>query len=361
MQQTYTLTLAACLFGLLTACSSSSSSFSEQKQSSEPTEQPKTAEKAPEKEPEKAPEKEPDKEPEKEPLPTTPNNRTLMIVPSSEGGDAHQPLINDKGVAYYMSGPMDFGDSSDPTKVWDHRTVGTDKEMMNKAGINPDKVHTLVITSDNGTKLGEFRFVNQTYSGYATFSPEKTAPTGNPRHPNKNHENLATYVAEATKFEAVEKLNGTVTYTGHTLGYQDGPKGETPTAGYLGNVTLKADFDNKKISGEMTTRHDGLVKYHWQFMDTKEDAQGNEYDVVSAKGIALSRSDVPLILAETDIKSYDNGKTAGFRGEVQVNDGGTIKRVTDYNGAFAGPNAEEVVGQIGGGEERIMFGARQQH
>ncbi|KAE9530228.1 hypothetical protein [Testudinibacter aquarius] len=394
MKITYKTTAMVCLLSLFTAaCSSNSSSFTEEKpnttteapKSEEPkSEEPKPEEpKSEEPKPEEPKPEEPKPEEPKseEPKPEEPKSeepkseepkseeprfkdgtledRTLNVVVSSQGGERYEAVLEtDKNRGFYMSGPMDFRDSKG--NILDLRNEFKDKTVMNNYDVDPNKVQELVITSENGEELGKFRFINQTYSSYGTFSPELTAPAagGDPAHPFKNHENLGTYILQPTTETQFDQLaqastaNGIITYRGHSLGYKGGPKGGTPTEGYMGDVSFQVNIASKTISGEMSARQDSFVRHNWRFTDDDNNP--------TAEGIAFDQPNVKLILSEANIVA-NNNKTMGFKnGEVRLLHNGQQVRVNDYAGTFAGPEANEIVGQIGGGEERIMFGATKQ-
>ncbi|MBE2898673.1 transferrin-binding protein-like solute binding protein [Pasteurellaceae bacterium 20609_3] len=222
-----------------------------------------------------------------------------------------------------------------------------ESDFLQKGEIDPQKAQYLEVKADDGTLLGKFQFVNQSYSSYATFVPEMT------RIEYGEHitpENVALFVANPTTEAQFAQQKGTATYSGHTLGYVDGPDGKTPTQGYMGDVNLNVNFDTKMIDGKVTARQDGFTKYNWRYTD--------DDDMPTQKGIDLTKQD--LILKPTKIEVSENGTMSFGKGasdNVAWMDGDKEVASQNYGGTFAGPNADEIVGQIGGGEERIAFGA----
>ncbi|MBE2894248.1 transferrin-binding protein-like solute binding protein [Spirabiliibacterium falconis] len=299
---------------------------------------------------------EPTQPAETEPKPDVVNgleDRTITIPDKPYlGGDEYNPNIQNGVASYYSAGGAHAmskpGTNNAVQLQLKDVLTDADKKALQNAKIDPNERHVLEVKDKDGTLLGRFQFVNQSYSSYGTFVPEDTQYNYGEKY---SYDNLAMFLATPTTEAQFAQQKGTATYSGHTLGYVDGPKGETPTQGYMGDVSLNVNFDTKMIDGKVTARQDGFTKYSPSFTDDNKNP--------TAEGIELTKSD--LILEKTEIKVSKNG-TMSF-GEGAYNNVAVIKNngekigFNKYSGTFAGPNADEIVGQIGGGEERIAFGA----
>lgn len=371
------VTLIAVACGLA-GCSSGSNSF-RRADEKPPVTQPEKNDAASQEETPESPESKPgttpppEPEPSPEPAPTPEpkpavlalDARGLSMVPSAEGGNTFSPVKNEtSGIVQYMSGPIHYNlsaNTSDNKSLRDSTVAAN--VLASSTQIDPAQVQHVELTGDDGSVMGRFQFVNQAYSSYGTFMAAFNANPYAYADDEISKEALAFYVAQPTTIEQFNQQSGTATYTGHVLGYRDGVKGNTPQEQAVADINLNVDFAEKMISGRVVgnTRFDGLTKYHWRYTD--------DDDSPTQRGIALSKVD--LILKPTKIVQFENG-AVGFGGipaeapgefprsitdNVAVMDGDTEQTITQYGGIFAGPNAEEVVGQIGGGEDRLMFGA----
>lgn len=291
--------------------------------------------------------------------------RSVLVVPSAQGGMAFRPVKDEStGLVQYMSGPVHYNTAADS---YDNQALSEKAEaadvFKSAQRIDPDTVRHLELTGDDGHVLGRFQFVNQNYSSYGQFMARFNADPYSSDPEDISRDALAFYVAQPTTIEQLNQQTGTATYRGKVLGYRDGVNGPTPHEEAAADINLNVDFGEKMISGRVSgnERFDGLVKYHWRYTD--------DDDRPTARGKELSRVD--LILKPTPIVQLSNG-TVGFGAipntagddspranteNVVIMDGGNERVISQYGGVFAGPNAEEVVGQIGGGEERLVFGA----
>ncbi|WKS99847.1 transferrin-binding protein-like solute binding protein [Gallibacterium salpingitidis] len=361
MKTSYKFIFIACLLGLLTACQSTSTSFSSEKQkqinnaatSESKAKNEATTEKA-----------ENESIVESKQVIDGFSNPSLRAVPltssaslteeqgkASGDGFADSPALNaDKSVGWVVNPGLNYEFVNPQTNTTrDLATLQPTADFLKDGEINPDKVQQYVLT-DNGVKVGTFQFVNQSYSSYATFVPEKTLSEDyGDGLEERSYQNLEMYVINPTQKAQFNLLEGTATYTGHTLGYVDGVEGKTPKKPYVGDIELSVDFAQKEISGRVFNRQDGFTKYHWRFTD--DDEQPTE------KGISLTKQD--LILKPTKVEAVNGVMVfgVGAHDNVVVNDDGKEVSISSYSGAFAGPRAEEVVGSIGNGEEKIIFGA----
>ncbi|KGF26145.1 hypothetical protein HMPREF2130_10605 [Oligella urethralis DNF00040] len=298
--------------------------------------------------------------------------RKVNYVPSHKGGDMFDPIIptdsaDSTVVATYMNGPHQFkasADASAASLLKEYEAAGN--VLINSNVVDPTKVNTVTLTDDNGAVLGKYQFVNQEYSSYGLFMPENHFSYGNPDY---RVEALSFYVANPTTVDQFNAQTGKAQYQGKVLGYLDGPNGETPKKEAVANIHLDVDFAERLISGVVKgeERFDNFLSSNWRYKDD----DGN----ITPRGKELNKVD--LILKPTKIRELGNGYV-GFGGlpkrqseygwsvadleQVVVHDGDKEVTVANgqFGGIFAGPNAEEVVGQIGGGDERLSFGATRQ-
>ncbi|MCW9710290.1 transferrin-binding protein-like solute binding protein [Avibacterium sp. 21-586] len=397
MKTSYKFTLIACLLGSLTACQSSNTSFTndkaQEKATNMDTKPESNAEKAQNKneiqndEVEKVveekkveviddvstsatnmdtkPESNVEKAAEEKKVEAidgfSTSSRAVSLTSSAslsadqgkqygEGYSASPALNADTTVGWVVNPGLNYEFANPETnKTIELTQLIPNADFLNNGKIDPNTVQEFVLT-DNGIPVGTFKFVNQSYSSYATFVPEKTITEDYGDGPEeRSYQNLEMFVINPTKETEFTQLEGTARYSGYTLGYVDGVNGSTPKVPYVGNINLLVDFSNKEISGSVSNRQDGLVKYNYKFTD--------DDDQPTAKGIELSKQD--LILKPTKIESVNGTMVFGVdaHDNVVILDDGEEKAITGYSGAFAGPKAEEVVGSIGNAEEKIIFGA----
>lgn len=292
------------------------------------------------------------------------NWREFMVVGSNDGGYTFEPVKNKNGGVFYSSGPIVLSKDGKAVKINDS-SLNYDRDLFKNGKLAANEIQELVIKDTNGKALGTFKFVNQNYSTYATFMSAKPASEYDPDHDVS--EPLAFYTAKASTGEQLAAQKGQFTYKGTAIGYLNGVKGDTPTTPASTDVAFNVDFDRKVISGEIKKRFDqlGEFKFIKTYMDDPNDPD-NELPVYHAGyETAAARQAVPLILGETAIKVNKSG-IASFGGDIEnqtaernvfVEINGERKDISSYGGVFAGPELNEVVGQIGGGEERISFGA----
>ncbi|QLB20754.1 hypothetical protein A6B43_04060 [Vespertiliibacter pulmonis] len=278
--------------------------------------------------------------------------RHYEVISSNDGGYKYEPtkLAGKEGV-YYSSGPIVLSKGGKAVKL-DNSELQYDRDFLKNGELDSNKVQHLEITDTDGTVLGKFQFVNQDYSSYATFVSAKPS---NQYGSIDKIEPLAFYTAKLSTESQLAQQKGTFDYNGKAIGYQGGVKGGTPTQEAVADVHFEVNFDTKKIKGEMTNRFDGLTK---NAFGLTKGWDKNDDPIYYPEHNDPTRS---LILKETDIKVENGVVGFGHNGVVDSNAGiiagGKLRDVTDYGGVFAGPNLENIVGQIGGGEERIMFGA----
>lgn len=290
------------------------------------------------------------------------NWREFVVVGSNDGGYTFEPVKNKNGDVFYSSGPIVLSKDGKAVKI-DDKSLNYDRDLFKNGKLAANEIQELVIKDANGKALGTFKFVNQNYSTYATFMSAKPANEYDPEYDVS--EPLAFYTAKASTGEQLAAQKGQFTYKGTAIGYLNGVKGDTPTKPASTDVVFNVDFDRKVISGEIKKRFDqlGEFKFIKTWMDDPNDPD-NELPVYHEGYETLAaRQAVPLILGETAIKVNKDG-IASFGGDNQtaesnvfVEINGERKDISSYGGVFAGPELNEVVGQIGGGEERISFGA----
>lgn len=269
-------------------------------------------------------------------------------------GDPFAPKVNQDGSVFYSSGPRVLLKEGAAVKL-DDASLNYDREFLKHQDIDPMKVHQLVITDSNGAELGKFQFVNQQYSSYSNFMSAKPA---NEYGDTDSFEPLAYFIAKPSTADQLNAQKGTFDYRGKAIGYRSDAEGELTTETASTDVHFKVNFDEKVISGRIDKRFDNLGSKKLFWVKGYDDDDNEIYRPEYA-----TRQSLPLILKETKIYVNEGG-TASFGGDkgyyeqnVAIELNGELKDLSQYTGSFAGPNLDEVVGQIGGGEERIMFGA----
>ncbi len=267
-------------------------------------------------------------------------------------------------------------------------TTDYDPEFLSQAELSFDKLQQHDIKDkESGKVLAHMPFINQKYSSYLVFRSHNTPRT------EYNKEVLDTvvgYVAKATPTDKVildKKVKAS--YQGHTIASKE----RTSTEFVLADVSLDADFQTMTLKGKITNRNDALLDQKImqdadgkRYTDNKDDEyinpnnpndKWNTYyltpEQVKARKEALRRADIDILEANI---SVDNG-VIGFRSKAE----GPLHRnakglqYKDFNGdvvnpegsyvagIFAGPNAEEVVGEVflidDDGEQRASFGAHE--
>ncbi|MDH2924096.1 hypothetical protein EV693_11616 [Nicoletella semolina] len=302
--------------------------------------------------------------------------RGFKVLTSTEGGFANEPPVAKDNVVFYSNGMNGL----QKDKLTKGKNIA-DVIRKSASTIDPYKMNEVKVTDEQGKLVGTFQIVNQQYASYGTFmfdDPIKD-DAGKPKY-----EPVAFYNAQLTTEEQFNKQTGQATYRGKLVGYKDGVKGKTPTEAASADITLNVDFAKKTISGKVAgeTRFDGLVKYHSKFLGYgKEEFKHDPYNAgdVTDKGEKYSKVD--LILQETKIErngdgvmsfdGYDkvvingishrdwlNAKESDSNSDPNTKLAEKVITIDSYYGVLAGPNVENIVGQIGDGENRLMFGTQ---
>lgn len=303
--------------------------------------------------------------------------QAVNFVPSSDTA-VNDPLKESQngkispqvGAAAYFNGHAEYQDGAevkDFRNADQRNSTNYDPSFMTKAPIDSNKLQRLDIQNKEGKTVASIAFVNQQYSSYNLFKSAQI-PT---IHGYPSDEVMTGYLAVPTKATTELKNKGQVTYRGHTL-IQKRPNS---TEMHLGDIELNADFDTMKISGKLTNRDDvlldGSVKYESEILDKytsdKDDLEEGmelkteaEIEAMFEKEYAAHRK-VDVTINPIDIKT-DNG-VVSFNKSVKAysyphEKGKTITPgVAGIGGIFAGDKAQEVVGEIVGGERFGSFGA----
>lgn len=208
-----------------------------------------------------------------------------------------------------------LGTSLSPAEFEADRSLYAD---FSKYEINPYTPHKLKDEDNpNPTQYKNVYFVNQKYSTYATW--DNANQEGFFIDHTYDKENILT--AERRAASSYLQSKPQATYTGLMI----------DTKGELGNITLNADFDRNKVSGEASFTMDRSVENELQKLE----------------------------LVETDIDATDGNLS--FQGKA----GDGLNAILfgyngNYTGMFVGPNAEEVVGGIrykaGGQYKTVSYG-----
>lgn len=293
--------------------------------------------------------------------------RDFGFVPSDKGGSKFNPIISKKdgvAVAKYMSGPLTYENAKNEHKNLSLANLAhAEKTLASLDKIDPKTVQYVNLLNEQGETIGKFQLVNQAHSSYGTFMAKFNA-TLDPTEPAQK-ESLAFYTAKPTTTEQFNAQSGTANYHGKVLGYHGGinKNGSTEASA---NINLQVDFGKREISGLVkgSERFDSITEYNYRYTD--------DDDKPTEKSKRLGKLD--LVLEPTKIVDLGNGYV-GFGGvtgamsgnawdtenesNVVIKDNGTTYKsgFGTYGGIFAGPNAEEVVGQLTSGEDRLIFGA----
>lgn len=293
--------------------------------------------------------------------------RDFGFVPSNKGGSKFNPIISKKdgvAVAKYMSGPLTYENAKNERNNLSLANLAhAEKTLASLDKIDPKTVQYVNLLNEQGETIGKFQLVNQAHSSYGTFMAKFNA-TLDPTEPAQK-ESLAFYTAKPTTTEQFNAQSGTANYHGKVLGYHGGinKNGSTEASA---NINLQVDFGKREISGLVkgSERFDSITEYNYRYTD--------DDDKPTEKSRRLGKLD--LVLEPTKIVDLGNGYV-GFGGvtgamsgnawdtenesNVVIKDNGTTYKsgFGTYGGIFAGPNAEEVVGQLTSGEDRLIFGA----
>ncbi|MDO4698768.1 MAG: hypothetical protein Q4A60_08895 [Pasteurellaceae bacterium] len=287
--------------------------------------------------------------------------KEVKIEPSQFTGNSHTPMMNDKKDAvFYGEGPLEVKKGDQVISLAD---VNFNKNFLRTATPDANRVDTLTIT-DGGETLGEFQFVNQHYSSFFTFMTDKPANKYDPNY--DRYVPLAYYTAKHSTADQLDAQKGSFVYRGKAIGYQGGVHGSTPKQQASTDIEFNVNFDTKRISGKIAQRFDdiGSKSLRW-IARYDEDEHGEE--VIVYRPEYHTRHNMSWILQETPIEVSENGvvnfgsngvsdRNAG----VQLKDGSYLG-ISSYSGVFAGPELNEVVGQIGYNEEKVMFGATKEN
>lgn len=274
------------------------------------------------------------------------------------GGYVYQPNINNnQDAAFYGNGPLDIKKGGKHALL---TSVNFDQNFLKEQNPNPETVKKLDVT-DNGEVVGSFQFVNMNYASILTFMSEHPSNKDDPSY-NK-HIPLVYYTAKPSSAADLARQQGTANYNGKVIGYKGGVYGDTPKEQAHTDINFLVDFGAKEISGEIKSRFDdvgGRNLYKWLDPNAPEEA---EEDVYRAE--FSDRKTRPLILEKTKISTENGVVSFGppegetINAGVKLNDGSYLG-ITSYSGIFAGPELDEIVGQIGNSDEKLMFGATKQ-
>ncbi|WP_373778375.1 transferrin-binding protein-like solute binding protein [Glaesserella sp.] len=163
-----------------------------------------------------------------------------------------------------------------------------------------------------------------------------------------------TYAATAFvqgKQTPIDKIptSGVINYEGQHIAYTYGRINAMPYESDAASVWLTADFDNKVVEGDL-----GLERYLNRHGDASKFTAK-----ISGSSFATEAQTVTPYLIDNSSYRYESDDEGN---EVLVRDGDPnyIPRVDNVvvNGAFYGPNAEEVAGTFYSGYEGGAFGAK---
>ncbi|KAE9540386.1 hypothetical protein HT665_00910 [Ursidibacter maritimus] len=296
--------------------------------------------------------------------------RQLTAFLDSSETDSANPLKNNGkmaplGAAAHVNGDLRYS-GGDLRKNLDK--LDYDPSFLTNAEINPDKLQHSVITDKTGKTVVNTHFVNQTYSSYLSFKAE--VPLTSLDDEGKTVKALdapSAYIAVPTKADkAILDRKVKATYKGHTIGNQNRDNNQFT----LGDIQIDADFEKMQISGEITKRNDELLRVRAKFKGAgykgyttdPEAAEPGTTDLINPEKMeelyAKHRS-LQVKLLPADIKiangvvSFENNDGAL---EFEAFNKDKVK-TGSYAGIFAGPNAEEIVGEIKAGQNFISFGA----
>lgn len=172
---------------------------------------------------------------------------------------------------------------------------------------------------DNGNKVGEIAFINQSYSSYTSFLPETT---------NTQRYSGADYVFLPTDANADIFNSGiNTTYIGKALEHNFDSDGNNITTA---NFRLDVDFNTKTASGMITERTNG-----------RDDIQLHQATISNPVS-----------------NGYFNMPYMGLSGTATTLRKNGEERTGSYEAFFAGENAEEVVGAVDGLGTETTFGGK---
>lgn len=294
------------------------------------------------------------------------------FIPSSDV-DVNNPLASSsngkispqKGAAAYINGDAKYNDNGtkDFRDPQSRQSTDYDPEFLTKAEIDPNKLQSYAINNTQGNKVASAHFVNQKYSSYLSWKSEQPAVV----YDEPIETVMTGYVAVPTNADkAILDRKVKATYKGHTIGNRD----RSGTEFTLGNIQLDADFEKMQISGMITGRNDELLNHRAKYYGAgfkgvttdQEEVDEGYTDLISQEDMAKryeAHRKLDVKLLPTDIK-VENGVISFKRSsdalEFQALNGDKVT-TGSYGGIFAGPNAEEVVGEIQGGDNFISFGA----
>lgn len=263
-----------------------------------------------------------------------------------------------------MSGPLTYENAKNERNNLSLADLAhAEKTLASLDKVDPKTVQYVNLLNEQGETIGKFQLVNQAHSSYGTFMAKFNA-TLDPTEPAQK-ESLAFYTAKPTTTEQFNAQSGTANYHGKVLGYH-GDINKNGSTEASANINLQVDFGKREISGLVkgSERFDSITEYNYRYTD--------DDDKPTEKSRRLGKLD--LVLEPTKIVDLGNGYV-GFGGvtgamsgnawdtenesNVVIKDNGTTYKsgFGTYGGIFAGPNAEEVVGQLTSGEDRLIFGA----
>ncbi|MGX2956865.1 hypothetical protein ACWIYZ_07215 [Ursidibacter arcticus] len=291
-----------------------------------------------------------------------------------DSGEPTDPLKNNgqmaqMGAAAYINGDLRYSDNGTTKDLRKSKNeTNYDPSFLTKAENNPDKLQHLSIKNKNGQTVVNTHFVNQKYSSYLSFKSEIPVEYVVDDEKVKIQDTATSYIAVPTQADkAILDRKVKATYKGHTIGNQKRENNQFT----LGDITLDADFEKMQISGEITKRNDELLrsrakikgKLLWdRFTTDPKYAEESGDELISQSEMAKREEQHRTLIVKllpTDIKiangvvSFENNNEAL---EFKALNGDTVK-TGSYAGIFAGPNAEEVVGEIKSGQNFISFGA----
>lgn len=248
--------------------------------------------------------------------------RSIKFTDSSiyRGSIVNNITLKDKSVVPYLLVP----DPADPTGTGTKmESRGLGDIDFSQYPVNPQQIQSqeqfaqtcaskVACNPTVNRKIGEVRFVNQTYSTYFIYSDMAYSDYDDKYHPGASSMGyIFKELPQDNNVWARPSDQAIVTYQGRTLSYVD----KNTLA--QGDITLKANFADNTVSGTVTNRR----------------GYKNNQDIV---------------LIKTRI-SEQRGRI-GFSGRIQYGYGpynATTSRIDGlYEGVFVGPKAEEVVGFI---------------
>lgn len=293
-------------------------------------------------------------------IPSSDANVNAPLAESSNGKISPQ-----KGAAAYINGDAQYNDNGtkDFRDAQARQSTNYDPEFLTKAEIDPNKLQSYAINNSQGNKVATAHFVNQKYSSYLSWKSEQPAIM----YDEPIETVMTGYVAVPTKADkAILDRKVKATYKGHTIGNRDRSGNEFT----LGNIQLDADFEKMQISGMITGRNDELLNHRAKYQGSglkqvttdPEEVEEGYTSLISEEEMKQRyeqhrKLDVTLLPADIKVENGVIGfKRSSDALEFKALNGDKVT-TGSYGGIFAGPNAEEVVGEIQGSDNFISFGA----